>query len=250
MHAMIKEGLNEKEARKHFFLIDREGLLLEDTKNLLPFQKIFAQKKEDLKNWQVSSFDKITLLEVVKNAKPTVLIGTSMQTGAFTEEIVREMHKHTNHPIIFPLSNPTELSEATPADLFKWTNDNAIVGTGSPFPAIHKNGQSFRVDQTNNCYIFPGLGLGLIAVQAKHVTESMLMAAAIALANESPTQKNPTGNLLPPLTEIREISFKIALAVAKEAIHLGLAEDKYSNNLEETIRQLMWTPEYVAYWPF
>jgi len=250
MQAMIKEGLSENVAKKHFFLIDRDGLLTEDTKNLLSFQKMFAQNKKNLKNWQLKSTDKITLLDVIQNAKPTVLIGTSSQTGAFTEEIIRAMYKHTSRPIIFPLSNPTELSEATPADLLKWTNDNAIIGTGSPFPAISKNGQSFRVDQTNNCYIFPGLGLGLIAVKAKYVTDSMLMAAALALANASPAKKNPQDNLLPPLTDIREVSFKIAMAVATEAIHLGVAEDIHFNDLEKTIRQLMWIPEYVGYQPF
>jgi len=247
LKAMIAEGLSEKEARSRFFIIDRQGLLLDTMNDLLPFQKPFAQDKNKVASWNCENPYEISLSDVVKNVRPTLLIGVSGQAGAFTEEIVREMATHVERPVIFPLSNPTERSEATPADLMKWTREKAIIGTGSPFKDITKHGKPFRVDQTNNCYIFPGLGLGLIAVNAKLITETMFMTAAKALAECSPAKIDPEANLLPPLNDIREVSFKVALAVAKEAIASGLADVDSTENLENRIRGLMWKPEYLPY---
>lgn len=245
--AMINDGLSEEDAKHRFFLIDKSGLLMEDMPDLLMFQKPFAQSKEMISNWKCEKTDSISLMDVVKNAHPTLLIGVSAKACAFTEEIVREMAKHVERPIIFPLSNPQSRCEAHPSDLIKWTNEKAIIGTGSPFADIIKKSHPFRVDQTNNCYIFPGMGLGLIAVNAKRVTDAMFMAAALALAECSPAKMNPDANLLPPFSKIREVSKNVAVAVAKEAIHSGLADFSNKDNLETYIHELMWVPEYLSY---
>ncbi|MHB1947435.1 MAG: NAD-dependent malic enzyme [Gammaproteobacteria bacterium] len=245
--AMVQEGLSESEAGKHFFLIDREGLLLDDAPSLLFFQKPFAQPKSLISHWKLQNPAQISLADVVKNVHPTLLIGVSGQSGIFTKKIVEDMAAHVERPIIFPLSNPTTCAEATPADLMEWTQHRAIIGTGSPFANVIKLGRSCRIDQTNNSYIFPGVGLGLIAVKAKHVTDKMFMIAALALSECSPAKKNPDANLLPPLTDIRQVSFQIALAVAEEAIKANLANFKPSIPLAEYIKKLMWVPEYLTY---
>lgn len=247
LRSMVEAGLPEAEARSRFFLIDRSGLLLDEMKDLLAFQKPFAQKKSEISGWKLANANKITLKDVVNHAHPTLLIGVSGQAGAFSEDIVREMAKHVQRPVIFPLSNPTNHSEATPDDLLKWTAGKALIGTGSPFSPILKDGKTFRVDQTNNSYIFPGMGLGLIAVKAKRVTESMFMVAAKALAECSPAKSDPTENLLPPLTQIREVSYKVAVAVAKEAISLGLAQVGSLQEIEAKIRKKMWISKYLSY---
>lgn len=246
LKAMMEEGLSEQEARSRFFLIDRTGLLTDATTGLLPFQKPFAQERQSLFSWTLAIPDKINLKDVIHNVHPTLLIGVSGQGGLFTEEIVREMAAHTPRPIIFPLSNPTNRSEANPTDLLHWTQGTVIMGTGSPFGIIHKDGKAFRVDQTNNSYIFPGMGLGLIATKAKRVTDTMFMAAAKALAECSPAAIDPSANLLPPLSAIRDVSYKVALAVAKEAVHAGLT-DCPLEEIETRIRLNMWTPAYPNY---
>lgn len=244
--AMIEEGLTETEASQRFFLIDRPGLLLSNTPNLLPFQKSFAQDPANLAHWHLQDSDKLTLEDVVKQVHPTLLVGVSGQAGIFSEKIVHEMAAHVERPIIFPLSNPTKCAEATPTDLMQWTQDRAIIGTGSPFANIIKSGKTCRIDQTNNSYIFPGLGLGLIAVKAKIVTDKMFMVAAKALAECSPAKNNPNANLLPPLTSIRSVSYQIAVAVAEEAIKAGITHAS-PTNLPDHIKELMWNPEYLLY---
>ena len=245
--AMVEDGLSEVEARSRFYLTNRTGLVTDRTPDLLPFQVPFAQPIEKIAHWKRERGDTISLLDIVKNVKPTLLIGVSGQPGIFTEEIVREMAAHVEHPIIFPLSNPTINAEAKPSDLLAWTNDKVIIGTGSPFGIVQKNGKPFRIDQTNNSYIFPGMGLGIIAVRAKRVTDSMFMAAAKALAAASPAKKDKQANLLPPLSSIREISFQVALATAKEAVHLGLADPISPAEIEKKIRKTIWTPGYIPY---
>jgi malate dehydrogenase (oxaloacetate-decarboxylating) len=247
LRAMVEDGLPENEARGHFYLLNRTGLITDQTKDLLPFQQPFVQPSEKITQWKRSSGNTISLLDIVKNVKPTLLIGVSAQAGVFTEEIVREMASHVEHPIIFPLSNPTVNSEAKPTDLIQWTRGKVIMGTGSPFGTVEKQGKPFRVDQTNNSYIFPGMGLGVIAIRAKRVTDSMFMAAARALAEESPAKKDKSANLLPPFTKIRDVSFKVARAVAKEAIERGLAEPCPPEEIERRIKKMMWTPTYVPY---
>lgn len=243
--AMMTEGVSEAEALSRFYVIDRQGLLITGMKDLLPFQTKFCQAKEKIQDWPVKQ--KIELLDVIKQVHPTILIGVSGQAGAFTETIVRTMAMHTERPIILPLSNPTICSEAQPSDLLTWTNGRAIIGTGSPFPPVLLNGISTRIDQTNNAYIFPGLGLGLIAVQANKVTDHLFMTAAKALADCSPAIKDPQGNLLPPLERIREVSYYIAVAVAKEAVKTGLTQRIPEETIDSIVGQHMWEPVYASY---
>jgi malate dehydrogenase (oxaloacetate-decarboxylating) len=247
MEAMIEAGMSAADARKRFYLVDRPGLLMDDMPDLQYFQKPFAQSAANIANWHGTDKNTITLQDVIHNVQPTLLIGVSGQAGVFTEELIRTMAAHVERPIIFPLSNPTLRSEATPADLMTWTNGRAIIGTGSPFGEVMRNGQPFRVDQTNNCYIFPGIGLGLIATKATVVSDKMFMAAAKALAECSPAKTNPEANLLPPLTEIRNVSLKVASAIAQEAMDSGLAQVQIKDEIERHIRNMMWIPEYIDY---
>jgi len=246
LQAMVQEGLSTEEAAQRFFLIDKSGLILDNMCNLADFQKGLAQRAQQVKTWKTANPFEITLEEVIHNVRPTVLIGVSGQPHIFTEDIIREMAKYVERPIIFPLSNPTERAEGIPAELLKWTEGRAIIGTGSPFPPVEKKGRLMRVDQTNNSYIFPGLGLGLIAVKAQRVTQSMLMKAALTLAKCSPAQHNPDDNLLPSLTKIREVSYAIGVAVAEEAVKTGLA-GFVPEDIPTYIKQFMWWPEYWTY---
>jgi len=247
VHAMIDDGITEEQARQQIYMVDRNGLLIEGMSDLLSFQQKLLKSKQSIAQWQCDNNDSISLSDVIKNVHPNALLGVSGQAGIFNEEIIRTMASHVNQPIIMPLSNPITHSEAVPTDLMVWTDNRAVIGTGSPFGNIVKDGQLFRVDQTNNVYIFPGMGLGLIAVQAKHVTDKMFMVAAKALANCSPARKNPKANLLPPLTEVRDVSYKVAFAVAKEAIKANLAEARSDEELEKCIKQHIWKPDYVNY---
>lgn len=248
VEAMVDAGLALEEARSRFYLIDSNGLLLDDNQALQSFQQPLAQAKSAVSNWKIANAAKgISLQDVIENAHPTVMVGVSGQTGLFTEEIVKSVLKYVSHPIIFPLSNPTSKAEATPEDIMKWTEGRAVVGTGSPFPPLMVDGKLRRVDQTNNSYIFPGMGLGIITVKSKRVTDRMFMAAAKALAAFSPAKTDPKANLLPPLDEIREVSFRVAFATAKEAISEGLADAMTDEELSFALRQKMWTPGYLPY---
>ena len=224
LQAMIAEGLSEAEARSRFYLIDRDGLLVEGMKDLMPFQQPFVQPRSAINEWKREREDFISLGDVVRNARPTVLIGVSGQPGAFPENVVRDMAATVDRPVIFPLSNPNSRAEATPADLMAWTDGRAVIGVGSPFPPLLRDGAYMRVDQTNNSYVFPGIGLGAVAVQARRISDGMLMAAARALADLSPSKNNPRGNLLPPVTELRDVSFRVAQGVAIQARKEGLAD--------------------------
>jgi malate dehydrogenase (oxaloacetate-decarboxylating) len=165
----------------------------------------------------------------------------------FSEAIVRAMAQHSRRPVIFPLSNPTARAEATPADVMAWTDGRAVIGTGSPFPPLDRNGVKHRVDQTNNSYIFPGVGLGVIATKARRVTDAMFMAAAKALAEASPARDHPEGNLLPPVTALREVAFAVALATGLEAHKEGLTQGIETDEIEQLIRAKMWSPRYLPY---
>ena len=191
--------------------------------------------------------DKISLLDVVKNAKPTVLIGVSGQPAAFSETVVRAMARNDHRPVIFPLSNPTSRTEATPEDIERWSTGRAVIGTGSPFPPVIRNGAKFKVDQTNNSYIFPGVGLGAVAVKARRVTDTMFMAAAKALAAASPARDDPANNLLPPVTALCDVAFAVALATAIQAHREGLTEGVETDAIETAIRAKMWSPRYLPY---
>ncbi len=237
---MKESGLEESEALKNLILVDKHGVLRKGS-YLQPFQEVFAKSE---------SYEGNTLLEVVKKEHPSILIGVSGQGGIFQEEVVREMALYVTHPIILPLSNPTQLSEATPSDLMEWTRGRALIGTGSPFPCIKKEGKDFRVDQINNAYVFPGLGLGVLASRALQVTDRMFMVAAKALAEMAPAKNSSGGNFLPPLREIREVSFKIACAVAAEAVASGVAPFLSPSEIEARVKEEMWEPEYICYKKF
>ena len=247
LHAMVDAGLNEAEAARRFYLIDIKGLMVEPQENLLPFQKPFVQQSGAVADWKLKQAGRIDLIDVVKNASPTALIGVSGQAGAFGEEVVRAMAKQTPRPVIFPLSNPTSHSEATPADLMAWTEERAVIGTGSPFPPIQRDGRSFKVDQTNNAYIFPGVGLGAIAVGARRVTDTMFMAAAKALAETSPARHDPQANLLPPVTALREVALAVAQAVALQAHKEKLGKRIGKDRIAAAIQAKVWTPQYLPY---
>ena len=247
LRAMTDAGLTEEDARSRFYLVDRQGLLTEGMKGLQPFQAIFAQRRERTVGWNLSSGGPIGLPEVVANARPTALIGTSGQAHAFTEAVVRALAQNTQRPIIFPLSNPTERSEATPQDLLAWTEDRAVVGTGSPFPPIIRGGHPFRIDQVNNAYVFPGVGLGAIAIEARRISEGMFLAAARAIADLSPAKRDPHANLLPPLAELRTIALQVAIAVAEQAAREGLAGRLPKDDLAIAVKSKMWEPIYSTY---
>lgn len=242
--AMMVEGTTELEARARLWLVDSQGLVQPGRARVEPFKAKYAQPLETTGDWKVNDPSHVTFLDVVKNVKPTILIGSSAQPGAFTEEIVREMAKHVERPVIFPLSNPTSKSEATPSDLLDWTEGRALVATGSPFPEVVRDGRVIRIGQCNNSFIFPGVGLGVIAAGASRVTDAMFVAAALVLSEFAPALRDPDAPLYPPLEQVRDISFKVALEVAREAQRAGLAEVDL-DNLEQTVSGKMWKPHYV-----
>ena len=247
LRAMVEAGLAENDARSRFYLVDREGLLIEGMNGLQPFQARFAQSRERIAAWALKSANRIGLAEVVANGHPTVLIGTSGQAHSFSEQVVRAMAAHVQRPVIFPLSNPTERSEATPEDLLAWTAGRAVIGTGSPYPPITRDGRALRIDQTNNAYVYPGIGLGAIAVKASRISDGMFLAAARTIAGLSPAKNDPRANLLPPLAEIRKVSLAVAIAVAKQAVKEGLADLAPDRDLTGAVTALMWEPIYAAY---
>lgn len=244
--ALVEEGLSEQEARNRIYAMGRPGLLVEGGEGIHEEQKQFVRPQSDVEGWKVKDRKKIGLEEVARNAKITVLIGVAGKAGMFTEEAIRAMAKNVERPIIFPLSNPTSKSEATPEDLLKWTDGKALIGTGSPFDAVKVGGREVCIDQTNNSYVFPGLALGIVASHARRVSDAMIMAAAKALAGLSPVEKDPKGNLLPPMSRSRELSRVIAAAVARQAIAEGLTDLKDAA-VEEAIAANVWEPQYVPY---
>lgn len=244
--AMLVEGTAEVAAHAKLWLVDSQGLVLTGRTKVEPFKQKYAHAIEETRNWKVDDPAQLNFGDVIKNVQPTILIGTSAQPGAFTEEIVREMAKHVERPVIFPLSNPTSKSEATPSDLLDWTEGRAVIATGSPFPDVVHEGRVIRIGQCNNSFIFPGVGLGVIASGARRVTDAMFVAAARVLSEFAPVLHDPEGPLYPPLEQVREISFKVALEVAREAQRAGLAEVGL-DKLEQTVRGKMWKPDYVPF---
>jgi malate dehydrogenase (oxaloacetate-decarboxylating) len=240
------KGVSAEEARARFYAIDRYGLITENGKDVRPEQRPYARKEQEVQGWSRSNGE-ITLLDVVRNAKPSVLIGVSGQTGAFTPEAVREMAKHTARPVIFPLSNPTSRSEATPQDLMDWTEGRALIGTGSPFEPVNLKGKKVKIAQTNNSYIFPGLALGIVASRARYVTDPMVKAAATELIRHLPTQKDKEGSLLPPISEARNIGRVIAQAVGRQAIQDGQAQVADEDALSRELEANIWEPVYEQY---
>ncbi|MEC8057957.1 MAG: oxaloacetate-decarboxylating malate dehydrogenase, partial [Pseudomonadota bacterium] len=243
---MVAEGLSDAEARARVFMVDRFGLITENQPNLLDFQRKLAQKADVISDWAKVE-DVISLLDVVKNAKPTVLIGVSGQPGLFTQEVIEALNANCERPIVMPLSNPTSRVEAVPADIIQWTNGRALIATGSPFTPVNYQGRLYHIAQCNNSYIFPGIGLGVIASGAKRVTENMLMASSNALADCSPLLKNAEADLLPPIADIQNVSREIALKVAQAAIADGVAVPLTDEQIQSNIEKEFWQPEYRTY---
>ena len=244
---MKEEGLSEEPARSRIYAFNRYGLLVEGARGIKESQRHLVRKRADVAGWKLEGGEDISLLDVVRNAKVTVLAGVSAQAGAFTEEIVREMAQHTARPIIFPLSNPTSKAEASPSDILRWTKGRALVGTGSPVPPVEIDGKMTRVSQVNNSFIFPGLALGILVSQARRVTDGMIMAAAKALAELSPSRTNHNAPLLPAVGESRRVALVVSEAVARQAIAEGVADIAGAARLPERIRQYVWNPVYVPY---
>jgi malate dehydrogenase (oxaloacetate-decarboxylating) len=239
--AMVVEGIPEAEATRRFWAVDRQGLLTRDMTGLSDTQRRYARDPAEAASWRRD--DGIGLAEVVARVHPTVLIGTSTRTGAFTEAIVRDMAAHAERPVILPMSNPTALSEAIPADLIRWTDGRALVAAGSPFGAVDYGGVRYEIGQANNALIFPGLGLGAIAARARRVTDRMLLAAARAVADMVDIS-TPGAPLLPRMADLRETSVTVAAAVARAAEAEGVASATLEADLTGRVRRLMWEPYY------
>ncbi|MCT0447883.1 malolactic enzyme [Lactococcus lactis] len=239
VHAeMVSEGLSEEEAYKHFFMIDQQGLLFDDMEDLTPAQKPFAKKRADYKD----AGDMTDLLNVVKTVKPTILVGTSTNPGAFTKEVVEAMCANTERPVIFPISNPTKKMEATAEQVIEWSDGKAFVATGVPSGTINYKGVDYQIGQANNSLIYPGLGLGMLASEAKLLTDEMIGAAAHSLSGLVDPGK-PGAPILPPFEFVADVSIKVAEAVAKKAQEQGLTESK-ETDMAKAVRDLKWYPEY------
>ncbi|AFQ15804.1 oxaloacetate-decarboxylating malate dehydrogenase [Bacillus thuringiensis] len=240
--AMVRVGVSEEESYKRFWCIDRNGLVTDNMEDLLDFQIPYARKEAEVSEWKQN--DMIGLAEVVKHVKPTILIGTSTVAGAFKEEIIKEMASHVERPIILPMSNPTPLAEAKPADVIEWTEGRALVATGSPFEPVTYNGVTYVIGQSNNALIFPGLGLGTIVVRASVMTDGMFAAAAEAVASMVDTSQ-PGAPILPEVEELRNISEMVAIEVAKVAVAEGVARVNLSDNdIKMAVKEAIWEPEY------
>ncbi len=264
--ALMNAGLSDREARARFYAVDKDGLLVEGMDGLSREKAGFARPLSEIAGWRAveptsqnrdvghPNFGgrRIGLLEVVERVRPTVLLGVSGQAGAFSEDVVRAMARGLQQegrevrPVILPLSNPTSRCEAAPADVIRWTEGRAIVGTGSPFGAVQFGDQEIKVAQTNNSYIFPGMALGIVSSRAKQVSEGMMMASALALAELSPTRTNAKGALLPPLESLRSVSLSVALAIGRQAEREGLAEMK-GEAFVDAVRTNVWEPVYLPY---
>jgi malate dehydrogenase (oxaloacetate-decarboxylating) len=244
--AMVEEGLSENEARARFWIVDKEGLLDSDRRDLTDEQKIYARARNEIAGWPRNQHGQVGLAEVVSEVEVTVLIGLSTVKGIFSESIVREMARKTERPIIFPLSNPTSRSEAEPADLLAWTEGRALVATGSPFAPVKWGGKIIEIAQCNNVFIFPAVGLGLLASQARRVSDKMMLAGAKALGDHSPALQDPSASLLPSVKNIRDVALEIAYAVALQAQQEGLAPVCEPEALRREVVDCRWTPEYVS----
>ncbi|WP_269777872.1 NAD-dependent malic enzyme [Marinimicrobium alkaliphilum] len=247
MH-MVAEGLSDAEARSRIYLLNSRGLLTTSTDGVRSFQKPLCRTDAEVKSWTLSKADGgIGLQDVVANAKPTVLVGVSGQPGMFSKSVVETMQLHCERPIILPLSNPTSQVEAQPVNILRWTSGKAIVATGSPFDPVDMAGQRHEIAQCNNSYIFPGVGLGVVAAKAKRITDKMMMAASEALAAQSPMVQTGEGALLPPLNDIRSVSKAIARAVFIQAMEEGVALPVPESVIDEAIERNFWEPEYRDY---
>jgi malate dehydrogenase (oxaloacetate-decarboxylating) len=242
--ALVQDGLSEAEARGRFWLVDKDGLLHMGRTDLTPEQRTYAQPADRVANWPRTFHGAIGLADVIGKVEATVLIGLSTVGGAFTEAIVREMARKVERPVIFPLSNPTARSEATAEDLILWTKGRALVATGSPYAPVRYEGWTIPIAQCNNVFIFPAVGLGVVASGARRVTDGMMLAAARALGEHSPARADPSGSLLPALRDIRAVARTIAIAVGDEAQRAGVAPKTTAADLRGRVAATQWVPDY------
>ncbi len=242
-------GMSREAAHRRVFMVDSQGLVVNDRPKLEGFKRDFARAAEEIDDWKVADRGKITLLEAIDNARPTLLVGTSATPGFFAEPIVRAMGRHNARPVIFPLSNPTSKAECTPADALAWTEGRAVVATGSPFAPVELGGRSHRIGQCNNSYIFPGVGLGAWVGKLSRITDEMFLDAARSLASNVTDEELAEGSLFPKLGRIREISADVACAVIRRAVQQGFADKRLLVNLEQRVRDAMWFPEYLPFQP-
>ncbi|NCT56598.1 MAG: NAD-dependent malic enzyme [Legionella sp.] len=247
VEAMMQHGLTSEQAHQQFWLIDRQGLLTDDDISLTDAQKPFARAKSELTQWSYQGQNYPSLTDTVQQIKPTVLIGCSAQTGAFSQDIIQNMAKSCKRPIIFPLSNPDEKCEAKPQDILAWTEGQALVATGTAFPAVEYQNRLVEIAQCNNALVFPGIGLGVLAVGAKHLSKNMIGAASHALSQFSPSKKDSFLPLLPSLEQAQVVAKAIAHAVADTAIEEGLAEHNDRDKIDQHINEHFWEPRYLPY---
>jgi len=243
--AMRDAGLSEEDARRRFWIVDKDGLLHSGRTDLTAEQRVYAQPRDRVSAW-LSGRDGIGLADVIGKIDATVLIGLSTARGAFTEAIVREMGRKVERPIIFPLSNPTSKSEATAEDLIRWTDGRALVATGSPFAPVQYDGRKIPIAQCNNIFIFPAMGLGVVAARARRVTDSMILAAARALGEKSPALRDPSAPLLPALQQLRNVAAHIATAAGRQAQRDGVAPKTSDAELDARVAETQWTPAYSS----
>jgi malate dehydrogenase (oxaloacetate-decarboxylating) len=246
--AMRAAGFSDEDARRRFWFVDKDGLLHSGRTDLTPEQRVYAQPRERVAAW-FSGRSGIALADVIGKTDGSILIGLSTARGAFTEPIVREMARKVPRPIIFPLSNPTSKSEATADDLIRWTDGRALVATGSPFAPVSYGGRDIPIAQCNNIYIFPAIGLGVVAASARRVTDAMILAAGQALGEKSPALADPSATLLPRLGELRNVAAYIAIAVGRQAQRDGVAPETSDAELRERVRATQWAPAYPAFAP-
>lgn len=243
---MVYEGISEQQTREQIFMVDRWGLLEQGMTGLLSFQQSLAQPTSIRTQWEVDANTEISLLDVIQKAKPDVLIGVTGVPGLFNQPVIEAMAAGCERPVVMPLSNPTSRVEAKPADIITWSDGRAIVATGSPFPDVVYKGVKYPIAQCNNSYIFPGIGLGVISANANRVTNEMLQQASMTLASMSPMLKGGK-QLLPPLSDIQNVSRKIAIEVAKKAVQQGKATDRTEERLSERLEEEFWQAQYCEY---
>ncbi len=245
--AMIREGLSPTEAYQRFWLIDRDGLLLNNQLGITAAQKPYVRAIQEISTWSTNDKNTASLSETVRHVQPTILIGCSAQTGAFSQDIIENMAKYCERPIIFPLSNPDEKCEAQPADILKWTQGKALIATGTAFPAIEYQNRMVEIAQCNNALVFPGIGLGILAVDATRLTKDMILAAAETLCQFAPSKKESLLPLLPSLDDAQVVAKAIAVSVAQCAISSGHAQKNQDKDLKQLINEQFWEPRYLPF---
>lgn len=244
--AMMEEGLSPQEAYSRIYIVDIDGLLHFASSRVNDWQKPYVHPQSTIKDWKIANSQQISIQDVVVNAHPSILIGVCAQGGIFTKELIQEMARHVERPIVFPLSNPTSKAECTPKELIEWTEGKVITATGSPFDPVLYQNKVYHVGQCNNVYVFPGMGLGALAAEAKKITDGMFLEAARTLASFSPALKDPTASLFPPIEEVRKASRKIAIAVGKKACQERVSTLSPSD-IEKRIDEIIWDPHYPTY---